>query len=78
MATDEAAIKNAFQSAYKRSVSFAYVDLKKLQTPGQNGDFSDKSLNSIYQSITRQASGGQISYIAWCWGGTWYAHGGGH
>jgi hypothetical protein len=75
---EEADIKKNFQTKYKRAPSFAYVDVKKLQTPGQNGDFSDKSLNSIYQSITRQATGGVVSYIAWCWGGTWYQHGGGH
>jgi hypothetical protein len=74
MTAEEAAIKNAFQTKYKRAPSFNYVDVKEL-TGWKNGEFSDTQLKKIEDAVRGRATGGQVSYIAWCWGGTWYEGG---
>ena len=77
MAADESAIKDAYKKKYRKSANFGYVNVP-LNYPTKGGEFSPKGLNNLYDAITSRAKGGTVSYLAWCWAGTWYQQGGGH
>jgi hypothetical protein len=78
MANDEKTIKNAYKTKYKKEANFNYVDVGQTYAKQPNGDLTDKGLNNLYDDATKRASGGVVSYLAWCWAGTWYRNGGGH
>jgi hypothetical protein len=77
MAADETAIKKEYRTRYRKEANFNYVNVG-LNYPTKGGEFTPKGLNSLYDAITRRATGGTVAYLAWCWAGTWYEHGGGH